>query len=239
MERNDKIVIRMENIQKSVQVGKNKLEILKGIDLEIQEGEMLAIMGASGCGKSTLLNVIGCLDVPTVGNYWLKGEKVNTKLQKQLAKIRNETFGYVIQDFALILDATVWENVTIPLDYSKKKVKKDEVLKLLKAFGLENLKKTKASLLSGGEQQRVAIARALVNRPDIILADEPTGALDSKTGKIVMGILRQICDSGKTVLVVTHDKEVAKKCDRTLFMKDGVVFSSVNLNNMLDNVKKE
>ena len=219
------VVIQMEHIQKSVQVGKNKIEILKGINLEVKEGEMLAIMGASGCGKSTLLNLIGCLDVPTDGVYWLKGSKVNSRSQKQLAIIRNEIFGYVIQDFALILDGTVWENVTIPLDYSKKKVKKEEVLQLLQAFGLEKMRKTKVSLLSGGEQQRVAIVRALVNQPDIILADEPTGALDSKTGDVVMEILRNICDSGKTVLVVTHDKKVAKKCDRILFMKDGEVFS--------------
>ncbi len=225
MDKKNGVVIQMEHIQKSVQVGKNKIEILKGINLEVKEGEMLAIMGASGCGKSTLLNLIGCLDVPTDGVYWLKGAKVNSRSQKQLAIIRNEIFGYVIQDFALILDGTVWENVTIPLDYSKKKVKKEEVLQLLQAFGLEKMRKTKVSLLSGGEQQRVAIVRALVNQPDIILADEPTGALDSKTGDVVMEILRNICDSGKTVLVVTHDKKVAKKCDRILFMKDGEVFS--------------
>ena len=136
-------------------------------------------------------------------------------------------FGYVIQDFALILDGTVWDNITIPLDYSKKKIKKEEIMGLLTSFGLEKMKKTKVSLLSGGEKQRVAIVRALINRPDIILADEPTGALDSKTGEVVMSILRNICSSGKTVLVVTHDKEVAKKCDRILYMKDGELFLKV------------
>ena len=227
MKSESNVIIKMDNIQKSVMIGKRKLEILKGINLEVKKGEMLAIMGASGCGKSTLLNLIGCLDVATGGKYWLNETLVNKRSQKQLANLRNQVFGYVIQDFALILDGTVWDNITIPLDYSKKKIKKEEIMGLLTSFGLEKMKKTKVSLLSGGEKQRVAIVRALINRPDIILADEPTGALDSKTGEIVMSILRNICSSGKTVLVVTHDKEVAKKCDRILYMKDGELFLKV------------
>lgn len=155
--------------------------MLKGIDLSINNGEMTAIMGASGCGKSTLLNIIGCLDVAESGEYWLKGKKVTGKSQKEMARIRNEIFGYVIQDFALIRDDTVLENIRIPLDYSKKKIDKLRIDQLLKSLGLKKLQKMRVSLLSGGEQQRTAIARALVNDPEILLADEPTGALDSKT----------------------------------------------------------
>ena len=195
--------------------------MLKGIDLSINNGEMTAIMGASGCGKSTLLNIIGCLDVAESGEYWLKGKKVTGKSQKEMARIRNEIFGYVIQDFALIRDDTVLENIRIPLDYSKKKIDKLRIDQLLKSLGLKKLQKMRVSLLSGGEQQRTAIARALVNDPEILLADEPTGALDSKTGQEVMNILREICNKGKTIVIVTHDEKIARQCDRILCMKDG------------------
>lgn len=218
-------VITMTDIHKSVPIGKRELEILKGVHLTVRQGEMLAIMGASGCGKSTLLNVIGCLDSFTSGTYLLKGESMADKSQRQLASIRSQHFGYVVQDFALITDATVWENITIPLDYSKKKMPRQEILSLLDNFGLKDMKKTRVSLLSGGEQQRVAIVRALVNQPDIILADEPTGSLDSETGSQVMDLLRQICDSGKTILIVTHDETIANRCDRILRMKDGVIIT--------------
>lgn len=216
-----KSIIELQGICKSFSVGKRTAKVLKGIDLSINNGEMTAIMGASGCGKSTLLNIIGCLDVAESGEYWLKGKKVTGKSQKEMARIRNEIFGYVIQDFALIRDDTVLENIRIPLDYSKKKIDKLRIDQLLKSLGLKKLQKMRVSLLSGGEQQRTAIARALVNDPEILLADEPTGALDSKTGQEVMNILREICNKGKTIVIVTHDEKIARQCDRILCMKDG------------------
>lgn len=216
-----KTIIELQGICKSFSVGKRTAKVLKGIDLSINNGEMTAIMGASGCGKSTLLNIIGCLDVAESGEYWLKGKKVTGKSQKEMARIRNEIFGYVIQDFALIRDDTVLENIRIPLDYSKKKIDKLRIDQLLKSLGLKKLQKMRVSLLSGGEQQRTAIARALVNDPEILLADEPTGALDSKTGQEVMNILREICNKGKTIVIVTHDEKIARQCDRILCMKDG------------------
>ena len=216
-----KAIIELQVICKSFSVGKRTAKVLKGIDLSINNGEMTAIMGASGFGKSTLLNIIGCLDVAESGEYWLKGKKVTGKSQKEMARIRNEIFGYVIQDFALIRDDTVLENIRIPLDYSKKKIDKLRIDQLLKSLGLKKLQKMRVSLLSGGEQQRTAIARALVNDPEILLADEPTGALDSKTGQEVMNILREICNKGKTIVIVTHDEKIARQCDRILCMKDG------------------
>lgn len=216
-----KAIIKLQGICKSFSVGKRTAKVLKGIDLSINNGEMTAIMGASGCGKSTMLNIIGCLDVAESGEYWLKGKKVTGKSQKEMARIRNEIFGYVIQDFALIRDDTVLENIRIPLDYSKKKIDKLRIDQLLKSLGLKKLQKMRVSLLSGGEQQRTAIARALVNDPEILLADEPTGALDSKTGQEVMNILREICNKGKTIVIVTHDEKIARQCDRILCMKDG------------------
>ena len=204
-----KAIIELQGICKSFSVGKRTAKVLKGIDLSINNGEMTAIMGASGCGKSTLLNIIG--------------KKVTGKSQKEMAKIRNEIFGYVIQDFALIRDDTVLENIRIPLDYSKKKIDKLRIDQLLKSLGLKKLQKMRVSLLSGGEQQRTAIARALVNDPEILLADEPTGALDSKTGQEVMNILREICNKGKTIVIVTHDEKIARQCDRILCMKDGKI----------------
>lgn len=216
-----KAIIELQGICKSFSVEKRTAKVLKGIDLSINNGEMTAIMGASGCGKSTLLNIIGCLDVAESGEYWLKGKKVTGKSQKEMARIRNEIFGYVIQDFALIRDDTVLENIRIPLDYSKKKIDKLRIDQLLKSLGLKKLQKMRVSLLSGGEQQRTAIARALVNDPEILLADEPTGALDSKTGQEVMNILREICNKGKTIVIVTHDEKIARQCDRILCMKDG------------------
>lgn len=218
-----KAIIELQGICKSFSVGKRTAKVLKGIDLSINNGEMTAIMGASGCGKSTLLNIIGCLDVAESGEYWLKGKKVTGKSQKEMARIRNKIFGYVIQDFALIRDDTVLENIRIPLDYSKKKIDKLRIDQLLKSLGLKKLQKMRVSLLSGGEQQRTAIARALVNDPEILLADEPTGALDSKTGQEVMNILREICNKGKTIVIVTHDEKIARQCDRILCMKDGKI----------------
>ena len=215
--------LEIKGIKKHFGEGDSRIEVLKGIDMEIEKGELCVLLGPSGSGKSTLLNIIGCLDVAESGEYWLKGKKVTGKSQKEMARIRNEIFGYVIQDFALIRDDTVLENIRIPLDYSKKKIDKLRIDQLLKSLGLKKLQKMRVSLLSGGEQQRTAIARALVNDPEILLADEPTGALDSKTGQEVMNILREICNKGKTIVIVTHDEKIARQCDRILCMKDGKI----------------
>ena len=221
MDRENTLAINLQGICKSFSVGKRKVEVLKKVDVSINSGEMTAIMGASGCGKSTLLNIIGCLDIADAGEYWLRGQKITGKSRKQMARIRNELFGYVIQDFALVREDTVLENVKIPLEYSKKKNDKNRVSKILEELGIAKLQKTRISLLSGGEQQRTAIARALVNDPEIILADEPTGALDSRTGQEVIRILRNICNTGKTIVIVTHDEKIARQCDRILRMEDG------------------
>lgn len=223
----EKTAIKLQGICKSFLIGKRKLEVLKQIDVSINSGEMTAIMGPSGCGKSTLLNIMGCLDVADSGEYWLRGKKITRKSKNQMARIRNEMFGYIIQDFALIREDTVLENIKIPLDYSRKKIDKKRMAQILEKLGLTKLQKTRVSLLSGGEQQRTAIARALVNNPEIILADEPTGALDSDTGQEVIDILRAICDTGKTIVIVTHDEKIAKQCDRILFMKDGQIENEV------------
>ncbi len=219
----DAPVIRMRNVRKTFILGKRSIDVLKGIDLSVQKGEMVAIMGASGSGKSTLLNLIGCMDSLTDGTYHLCGKDASKLTPPQMALMRNERFGYVIQDYALIRELNVKENIEIPLEYSRKKIEKKKTEELMLRFGIHELRKTKASLLSGGEQQRVAIARALINDPDIILADEPTGALDSENGKQVMQLLRETCDAGKTVVVVTHDPVVAEVCDRTVYIKDGVI----------------
>lgn len=223
MDRERTAAINLRGICKSFSIGERKLEVLREINVSIESGKMTAIMGASGCGKSTLLNIIGCLDVAESGEYWLRGEKITGKSKKQMARIRNELFGYVIQDFALIREDTVWENMKVPLDYSRKEIDKKRIAGILEELGLTKLQKTRVSLLSGGEQQRTAIARALVNDPEIILADEPTGALDSKTGQEVIHILRNICDTGRTVVIVTHDEKIARQCDRILYMKDGQI----------------
>ena len=219
-------IIELRDIRKTYRLGKRIIEVLHGIDLSVSKGEMLAIMGASGSGKSTLLNILGCMDRPDHGSYTLFGKSMLDKSHAELSRYRNEHFGYIIQDYALIRDLNVIENIRIPLDYSRKMIPKDRVITLMKELEIDGLEKSRASLLSGGEQQRVAIARALVNDPDIILADEPTGALDSSIGKQVMEILKRIADSGKTVIIVTHDKNVASFCDRTLFISDGRIVQS-------------
>ena len=222
-EEKERPFIQMINVRKSFVLGKRSVEVLKGIDLSVREGEMVAVMGASGSGKSTLLNLIGCMDSLSEGTYILCGKDASKLTPSKMALVRNERFGYIIQDYALIREMNVMDNIGIPLEYSRKKISKNKIEELMERFGIYELRKTKASLLSGGEQQRVAIARALVNDPDILLADEPTGALDSENGKQVMQLLRETCDAGKTVVVVTHDPAIADYCDRTVRIKDGKI----------------
>lgn len=198
---------------------------LKGINFQINQGERIAIMGTSGSGKSTLLNIIGCLDTQTSGNYMFKETSIDSLKDKDLAKLRNSSFGFIVQNFALIDDFTVYENVVIPLEYSKNNKKKSDVLNLLKILGIDQKLNKTPKELSGGQCQRVAIARALINDPDIILADEPTGSLDKKTGQDIMDILLNLNKKGKTLIIVTHDPNIANQCDRILTIEDGQLIS--------------
>lgn len=205
-----------------------KTVALKNVSLSINSGEFVAIMGASGSGKSTLLNVIGCMDIPTKGEYLLKGKKVNDLSNKELSIIRNSTVSFIFQHFALMKEYSVYDNVELPLSFRKisKKVKKETVFKYLKRLGIEEKVSKKPNQLSGGQQQRVAIARALCSESEIILADEPTGALDQKSGSELMELLTEINKEGKTVIIITHDPIVAAYCKRVITISDGEIIKS-------------
>lgn len=200
---------------------------LDNINFSIDSGEMVAIMGASGSGKSTLLNLIGCLDRKTSGEYYFDGKSIDEYRKNDLASLRNSAFGFVVQYFALIDSYSVYENVEIPLVYNKTKVtdKKQRIKSTLFKLGIEHKIHKHPNELSGGQCQRVAIARAIVNNPRVILADEPTGALDKKTGEEVMNILKDLNSEGKTIIIVTHDINVANRCDRIISLSDGEIFS--------------
>jgi putative ABC transport system ATP-binding protein len=223
-------LINLDNIIKIYGKEDSEVLALKGIHLSIQKGEMIAIMGTSGSGKSTLLNIIGCLDRSTSGDYFLNNKNIESYSNKELVMLRNKMFGFVVQYFALIEDYSVYENVVIPLEYAKvnKKQKKERVIKILKELGVGEKIDKFPSELSGGQNQRVAIARALVNEPEIILADEPTGALDNKTSQEIMSILRKLNENGKTIIIVTHDENIANQCDRILKIEDGIIYSSID-----------
>ena len=220
-------MVFLKGITKSYVIGKRKIDVLKGISLEIKKGEFLSLMGPSGAGKSTLLNIIGCLDRPTTGVYLLDGIDVNTLSDNELAEIRNKKIGFVFQNFNLIPRLSAIKNVELPLLYSK--VAADERKKraffYLQKVGLSDRADHMPSELSGGEQQRVAIARALINNPIIILADEPTGNLDSKTGQEIMDIFSSIHKDGTTIIMVTHEMTIAKRAERVVTIKDGVCYS--------------
>lgn len=207
-------------------MGDLAVEILKGINLRIDKGEFVAIMGASGSGKTTLMNIIGCLDVPTSGRYMLADREVSHLTDDELSVIRNEHIGFVFQNFYLLPYATVLENVLLPTLYmEKRKDNADNFAgELLRLVGLEERIKFRPTQLSGGEQQRVAIARALVNNPDLLLCDEPTGQLDSSTAEEIMQLIRRMNDQGKSVIVITHDPNVAGFAKRTVQIKDGLIF---------------
>ncbi|WP_038055572.1 ABC transporter ATP-binding protein [Thermodesulfobacterium hydrogeniphilum] len=218
-----KLVI-LKDITKTYQTGKVSYQVLKGINLEVEKGEFLAIMGASGSGKTTLLNIIGLLDKPTSGSYILDGEEVSKLSKQELAYIRNRKLGFIFQAFHLIPWATALENVLMPLLYRKEGIsKKDEerAKKLLERLGLGDRIKAKPAELSGGQQQRVAIARALIGKPKLLLADEPTGNLDSKSSEEVIKIFRELNQEGITIIMVTHDPEIAKYAKRIKIIKDG------------------
>ena len=217
------VVAELKNIGKIYGKGEASTEALRGIELKIEKGDFWAIIGPSGSGKSTLLNILGCIDIPTSGEYFLNGQLVNKFTNSQLSAARNETISFIFQYFALLNEYTVCENIMLPLNCRKISVreKKQLVNYYMKRLGIEGLSKKKPTQISGGQQQRVAIARALVTKPDIILADEPTGALDRKTGEEVMKTLHEINAEGKTIVVVTHDMEVAKAAKKQFYIEDG------------------
>ena len=219
-------MLNLTNIIKKYNEGKpNEVEALRGVDLKVEKGEMIAIMGPSGSGKSTLLNIVGCMDTLTSGSYLCDGEEVSALSQKKLAALRNKKFGFVLQDFGLLADRSVEENVMVPLLFSKESLKSStkRIKPILENLGIADLAKRRANQLSGGQAQRVAIARALVNEPDVILADEPTGALDTHTSEDVVNIFKKLNESGKTIIIVTHNPEVAKACDKTYIIRDGLI----------------
>jgi len=219
-------VIRIQNLNKIYHVGEVDLHVLKGVSVTIARGEMVAIMGASGSGKTTLMNIIGCMDRPTDGQYFLDGEEISKTKPDRLAYIRNKKFGFVFQSFNLLSRTTALENVELPLLYWNNLsggVRSSRALASLTRVGLAERVKHHPSQLSGGQQQRVAIARALVNEPQILLADEPTGNLDSKSEKEVMEIFHGLHAAGLTVILVTHNPEIAEHAQRTIFMRDGII----------------
>jgi putative ABC transport system ATP-binding protein len=216
----------MEKVTKSYTVGSEAVAVLKGIDLCIEAGEFVAVMGTSGSGKTTLLNLIGCLDVPTSGRYVLAEREVSRMDDDELSEIRNEHIGFVFQSFYLLPYASVLENVLLPTLYrerAKAAEGRRHAMELLELVGLGDRARFRPNQLSGGQQQRVAIARALVNEPELLLADEPTGQLDSGTAHDIMGLLTTMNERGKTVMVVTHDAAIAAHAKRTIHMRDGLI----------------
>jgi len=218
-------MIELENVIKVYRMGKVEVYALNGVSLSIKDGEMVSIIGASGSGKSTLLNVIGCLDRPTSGKYSLDGDDVSRFNDNRLAELRNRAFGFVFQEFNLLSRASAVANVELPLIYSGSRNKRQRVMEALDRVGLGARAKHKPTELSGGEQQRVAIARALVNNPAVILADEPTGNLDSASTAEIISIFRQLNRDGITVIIVTHEGEIAAKTQRIIRLLDGKVVS--------------
>lgn len=218
-------MIKLEDITKIYGKGSNAFEALDDINLEIKEGEYVAIVGPSGSGKSTLMNILGALDTPTAGKYLLDGEDVGSMKDKKLAEFRNRSVGFIFQRFNLLNQETVLDNVMLPGRYAEQKGTKETAMKRIDQVGLKGKEKNKGNELSGGQMQRVAIARALSMEPRIIMADEPTGNLDSKTGKEIMSLLDKIHNEGNTVILVTHDSYVANHADRIITIMDGKITS--------------
>jgi len=223
MERENNILISTENIWKIYQLGKQEVKALCDATFTISQNEFMAIMGPSGSGKSTLMNILGCLDTPTKGKYYLRGKLVSTLNDNELAYIRNNEIGFVFQVFNLLARATAFHNVELPLIYKgiKKREREEKTRKALEMVEMLDRMNHRPSELSGGERQRVAIARALVNEPSLLLADEPTGNLDSKTGLEILNLFYKIHSQGNTIIVVTHEREIAEQAQRIIFLKDG------------------
>ena len=223
------MIIKTENLTKDYETGTQVVSALKGINLSVEKGEFLSIMGPSGSGKTTLMNIIGCLDSPTNGSYFLNDKSVSKLDDDELAKIRNEEIGFVFQSFHLLARNTAFDNVMLPLKYAG--VSKEEATKrsnnVLDLVGLSSRSKHTPAELSGGQQQRVAIARALVNEPSILFADEPTGNLDSKTGQDVMKIFKDLNKNGQTIILITHEDSIAKQSNRIITIMDGLIKSDL------------
>jgi len=223
-------LVRIERVTKEYRMGGEIVKALDGVSLTIERGQFVAIIGPSGSGKSTLMNVLGCLDAPTSGEYWLDGEEVSRLKESRLAEIRNRKIGFIFQGFNLLPKLTALENVELPLVYGGiPAAKRSELaIEALRKVGLEERMKHTPLELSGGQQQRVAIARALAGNPPVLLADEPTGALDTKTGKEVMGLMRTLNEAGHSIILITHDMDIAKQAERVVRISDGKIAEEVH-----------
>ena len=219
------MIIKTENLKREFTVGSEKVEALKGINLAVEKGDFIAIMGPSGSGKTTLMNIIGCLDTPSSGEYYLNGQLVNELDEDSLARIRNKEIGFVFQSFHLLAKNSALDNVLLPMKYAGGDMNEAVIRAkfVLDQVGLSDRINHGPSELSGGQQQRVAIARALVNKPSILFADEPTGNLDSKTGEDVMNLFKDLNNQGQTIILITHEEEVANQANRIITIKDGLI----------------
>jgi len=230
-------VVQLQNIHKVYDSGEVKVHAVRGVSLDVQKGEFMAVMGASGSGKSTMMNLIGCLDRPSEGTYLLDGVDVSRLDRNELADLRNQKLGFVFQGFNLLSRTTALENVELPMLYGQKRLSSKALREradyCLNLVGLSNRSDHFPSQLSGGQQQRVAIARALVNEPQILVADEPTGNLDSKTSVDILGVFQKLNDAGITILMVTHELDIAQYCKRNLIMRDGRIVSDIQVANRL------
>ena len=225
------LIIKIRGIIRDFPLGQEVVKVLKGIDLDIERGEYVALMGPSGSGKSTLMNLLGCLDTPTAGTYELNGKDVSNMTEDELAEVRNKEIGFVFQTFNLLPRTTALENVALPMIYAgfTKSQRKERAEEVLSDVGLADRMDHKPNQLSGGQRQRVAVGRALVNKPSIILADEPTGNLDSKTSLEIMNLFDEIHKQGNTVIVITHEEDIAKHAHRIIRLIDGTVDSDVRI----------
>ena len=232
------VAVRLEDVRKTYRTGEVDVHAVRGVSIEIGQGEFVALMGSSGSGKSTLMNILGCLDRPTAGRYFLDGEDVSSLSRDELADVRNQKLGFVFQNFNLLARTSALENVELPLLYSDVALTnlqlREKAEQVLAAVGLEGRGDHTPSQLSGGQQQRVAIARALINDPEVLLADEPTGNLDSRTSVEVMEIFQKLNQKGITIIMVTHEADIAAYARRNIVMKDGVVRSDLLVQNRLN-----